>query len=56
MSINVAKIMHRTVCTLCCTILALSFETWWFILLSIPVGMLTGLIFIELETESDSND
>ena len=53
MKVSVAKIMHNTICVLCCTALAISFQKWWIVLMAFVLCLTTGNVVIEAEDEDD---
>ena len=55
MGIRVAKIMHNTICVLCCTTLAISFQKWWIVLMAFVLCFTTGNVVIEVEREEDKD-
>lgn len=56
MNVNVAKIMHNTICVLCCTVLAISFQKWWIVLMAFVLCLTTGNVVIEAEDEDDKDE
>ena len=53
MKVSVAKIMHNTICVLCCTALAISFQKWWIVLMVFVLCLTTGNVVVEVEDEED---
>ena len=56
MDIRVAKIMHNTICVLCCTALAISFQKWWIVLMAFVLCLTTGNVIVEVEDEDDKDE
>ena len=56
MKVCVAKIMHNTICVLCCTALAVSFQKWWIDLMAFVLCLTTGNVVIEVEDEDDKDE
>ena len=56
MKVSVAKIMHNTICVLCCTALAISFQKWWIVLMAFVLCLTTGNVVIEAEDDEDDKD
>ena len=56
MKVSVAKIMHNTICVLCCTVLAISFQKWWIVLMAFVLCLTTGKVVIEADDEDDKDD
>lgn len=55
MNINIVKLMHNTICVLCCTTLAISFQKWWIVLMAFVLCFTTGNVVIEVEREEDKD-
>lgn len=56
MNVNVAKIMHNTICVLCCTVLAVSFQKWWIVLMAFILCLTTGNVVVEVEDDDEDKD
>ncbi len=56
MKASVAKIMHNTICVLCCTALAISFQKWWIVLMAFVLCLTTGNVVVEVEDDEDDKD
>lgn len=56
MSISVAKIMHNTICVLCCTTLAISFQKWWIVLMAFVLCFTTGNVVIKVGDKEDEDE
>ena len=56
MKVSIAKIMHNTICVLCCTALAISFQKWWIVLMAFVLCLTTGNVVIEAEDEEDKDE
>lgn len=55
MKVSVAKIMHNTICVLCCTALAISFQKWWIVLMAFVLCLTTGNVVAEVEDENEDD-
>ena len=55
MKVSVAKIMHNTICVLCCTALAISFQKWWIVLMAFVLCLTTGNVVIEAEDKDEED-
>lgn len=55
MKASVAKIMHNTICVLCCTALAISFQKWWIVLMAFVLCLTTGNVVVEVEDEDEDD-
>ena len=56
MKVSVAKIMHNTICVLCCTAWAISFQKWWIVLMAFVLCLTTGNVVVEVEDEDDKDE
>lgn len=56
MNTSVAKIMHNTICVLCCTALAVSFQKWWIVLMAFVLCLTTGNVVVEVEDDDEDKD
>lgn len=56
MKVSVAKIMHNTICVLCCTALAVSFQKWWVVLMAFILCLTTGNVVVEVEDDDEDKD
>ena len=56
MKVSVAKIMHNTICVLCCTALAVSFQKWWIVLMAFILCLTTGNVVVEAEDDDEDKD
>lgn len=56
MKVSVAKIMHNTICVLCCTALAVSFQKWWIVLMAFILCLTTGNVVVEVEDDDEDKD
>ena len=56
MNVSVAKIMHNTICVLCCTALAISFQKWWIVLMAFVLCLTTGNFVVEVEDDDEDKD
>lgn len=56
MKVSVAKIMHNTICVLCCTALAISFQKWWIVLMAFVLCLTTGNVVDEVEDDDEDKD
>lgn len=56
MKVSVAKIMHNTICVLCCTALAISFQKWWIVFMAFVLCLTTGNVVVEVEDDDEDKD
>lgn len=56
MKVSVAKIMHNTICVLCCTALAVSFQKWWIVLMAFVLCLTAGNVVVEVEDDDEDKD
>ena len=56
MKVSAAKIMHNTICVLCCTALAISFQKWWIVLMAFVLCLTTGNVVVEVEDDDEDKD
>lgn len=56
MKVSVAKIMHNTICVLCCTALAISFQKWWIVLMAFVLCLTTDNVVVEVEDDDEDKD
>lgn len=56
MKVSVAKIMHNTICVLCCTALAISFQKWWIVLMAFVLCLTTGNVVAEVADDDEDKD
>ena len=53
---SIVKIMHNTICVLCFTALAISFQKWWIVLMAFVLCLTTSNVVIEVDDEENKDE